>query len=342
MDVSILIPTHARPDALGRCIAALARDHADDLDAEILVGIDGPDRGEADAAVAALDAAGSTMPMHIVACDRAGPAATRNRLVERARSPLLLFLNDDVLPMPGLVRAHADAQLRLFASGRRAMVLGDAPWVVHQPDRLFDRLIRSTSMIFFYDRMRDPDPLRDWGYRHAWTLNLSLPRSLLTDAGGFDESFTKPCYEDIELAWRLCRHHGAAVLYHPEAAVLHDHRYEPPAYLAREADMGAEAFRLACEHPDFARELFHRDLTDDDELAYAEQYVAREQPHIQKLEQSFLALADLPATAVDAPHADTLLGLLYEHHLPLKRFHFRRGLLHARSLSRAPAALPSR
>ena len=35
------------------------------------------------------------------------------------------------------------------------MVLGSAPWKVHEPDSLFDRLIRETSMVFFYDQMTD-------------------------------------------------------------------------------------------------------------------------------------------------------------------------------------------
>ncbi len=329
MDLSILIPTHGRPETLARCLTGLAR-HADpDLDVEILVGIDGPDHGESDAAVAALDAIGVDLPLHLITCARAGPAATRNRLIERARAPVALFLNDDVIPQSGLVRAHADAHLRLFASGRRAMVLGSAPWLVHEPDRLFDRLVRESSMIFFYDQMTDADPERDWGFRHAWTLNLSVPTALVREGGGFDERFVRPCFEDLELAWRLACLHATPVLYLPEAEVLHDHRYEPGVYLARERTLGAEAFRLAHTHPAFARDVFGRDLTDGAELAYAEEALARERPQAEQLERSFLELAHLPADAVSSPHAPALIRRLYEHHLPLKRWHWRAGLTQA-------------
>ena len=44
---------------------------------------------------------------------------------------------------------------------------------------------------------------------------------------------------------------------------------------------------------------------------------------------SFTALADLHATVVDGPHAEALINLAYEQHLPLKRWMWRAGLLAA-------------
>jgi F0F1-type ATP synthase membrane subunit a len=32
-------------------------------------------------------------------------------------------------------------------------VVGDSPWKVHAGDTLFDRMVRETSLIFFYDQM---------------------------------------------------------------------------------------------------------------------------------------------------------------------------------------------
>src|SRR5690606_7562160 len=133
------------------------------------------------------------------------------------------------------VAAHEEADREL---GRPAMVVGAAPWKVHAPDRLFDRLLRETSMVFFYDRMNTPearaDRWRDWGFRHAWGLNVSARTDLVRDAGGMSVFPTTYGYEDDELAFRLHERHGTPVLYRPEARARHDHRMDPADYLRRE------------------------------------------------------------------------------------------------------------
>ena len=290
---------------------------------EIVVGIDGEDRGETEAA---RGAAGGR-ELRILPGEHAGPAATRNRVIADARGDLLVLLNDDVEPAPDLVERHAEAHAGL---DRPAMVLGAAPWVVHEPDRLFDRLIRETSMVFFYDRMlasaHGADPAHDWGFRHAWTLNLSVRTEAARAVGGFCESLPGAAYEDLEFAWRLRERFGMPVRFRPGAVVTHDHRYEPARYLKRERSMGRDAWALAAASPACARELFGRDVRSDDSVAYARAFVARERPLAERLERSFLALSDLPADAVSEAR---VLAMLYEHHLALKRWHWNAGLVEA-------------
>ncbi|MFM9995469.1 MAG: glycosyltransferase family 2 protein [Phycisphaerales bacterium] len=340
MIVSVIIPTYARAAKLAACVRALARQTFDPRRFEVLVSVDGPDAGEA---AAVRDAAGGTIDATVLAGPRQGPAAARNRAIARARGSLLLLLNDDVIPAPDLIARHAETHESLAAEAvrtgrdgaiRPAMILGSAPWVVHRPDRLFDRLIRETSMVFFYDRMGGAEgasvaPNRDWGFRHAWTLNLSVPTAVVREVGGFSESLPSACYEDLEWAWRVRERFGSPVLYRPAARVEHDHRYEPAAYLERERTLGADAFRLAAASPACARAVFGRDVDSPDELAYSRAFVERERAAAERLELSFLALADLPASAVDGPHAARLVTLIYEQHLLLKRWHWRRGLLEA-------------
>lgn len=322
MDLSVLIPTRRRLDRLESCLTGLATQTLDAKRFEVLVGVDGPDEGEA-----AL--AGSVLPRaRVLDGQQAGPAATRNRLIERARGRVTLLLNDDVTPQPTCLAAHLDAQDELARAGRVGLVLGAAPWAIHQPDRLFDRLIRSTSMVFFYDQM-DDDPDRDWGFRHAWTLNLSAPTGAIRAAGSFDATLPGACYEDLEWAWRMRQRFDAPVVYRPRAVVVHDHRYEPAGYLDREQLLGREAYRLAQQAPACALDLFGRDLTDPAEVAYARAFVAREERAAGRLAASFGQLASMPASAVDGPHADELIAMLYEHHLLLKRWRWSTGLVQA-------------
>ncbi len=336
MDVSCLIPTHERPDKLVGCIAGLAAQHANGTRFEVLVGVDGPDHGEADAVAAALAASGAQdVPVRLYVCDKAGPAATRNRLIENARGRVLLFLNDDVRPDRDLVATHAKAHDELGARSQQAMVLGSSPWVIPEDGTLFDRLIRETSMVFFYDQMVGPkaaDPDHDWGFRHAWTLNLSVPAQAVRAAGGFSCEMNAPCFEDLEFAHRLSTEIGLGVLYRPAAVVVHDHRYQPRAYLQRERLLGAHAWRLARCAPECAHAVFGRDLLAASEVEYCREFVDRERAEALRLEERFCRLSELSSECVPSGEGETgreLIGLIYQQHLLLKRWWWRTGLIEA-------------
>ncbi|MBX3401809.1 MAG: glycosyltransferase [Phycisphaeraceae bacterium] len=341
MDISVLIPTYGRAAKLARCLARLARQDLDHARFEVLIGVDGRDEANEpdDEAAQAVHALASTsagaMRAVVHEFDHAGPGATRNKLARFAKGRLLLLLNDDVLPELNLLSLHLRAHSG--RAGRAAMVLGDAPWV--RPgagdDTLFDRLVRETSMIFFYDRMRvamdagQAGPEHDWGYRHAWTLNLSLPRAEFERIGGFDERLTFACYEDLEFARRVHDGGRVPVLFRPECVAHHDHRITPDSYLARERVMGKAALQLAAAVPDCAQEIFGRDIAGAEELEYSRAFVERERPLADRLRASFDAIAYTPADAVGGPHAAMLLNALYEQHLPLKRWTWRAGLVEA-------------
>ncbi len=340
MEMSVVIPTHGRPDKLAACLRALARQTLDAERFETLVGIDGGTRDER-AAEAVRTALRDAWPadrsdrLAVVPLPRGGQAAVRNALLARACGETIVFLNDDVVPDAGLLAAHLAAQREANEPGRTALVVGAAPWRVHEPDRLFDRLIRETSMIFFYDRMdamvRTGEVGRDhdWGFRHAWMLNLSAPASLVREAGGLSVFPDTYGYEDDELAWRLGQRFGTRVLYRPEAAAVHDHRMEPDDYLRREFRLGHAAWGFARAAPECARAMFGRDVTNGEEVEYSREFVRRERATTERLEASFRSLADLPADAVSGPHAESLVRLAYEQHLLLKRWHWRKGLLAA-------------
>lgn len=343
MEISVLIPTFGRAAKLARCLARLARQDLDHRQFEVLIGVDGTDEANEpdDEAAQAVHALASTsagaMRAVVYEFDHAGPGATRNKLARHADGKLLLLLNDDVLPEPELLSSHLRAHEE--REGRPAMVLGAAPWVVPTAgeDTVFDRLVRETSMIFFYDRMHEAlargevGPDHDWGFRHAWTLNLSLPRSEFDRAGDFDERLTYPCYEDLEFARRVHDGGRVPVLYRPECVVHHDHRITPDSYLSRERLMGRAAVQLAAAAPQCAKEIFGRDIVGPEELAYSREFLRREQSLADRLQPSLAALATIPSSTIDGPHAPALLRSLYEHHLLLKRWMWRAGLVDARS-----------
>lgn len=344
MDASVVIPTWKRPAKIAACVGRLARQSLEGARYEVLVGLDGPDEAARAAAESAWrDAGGREGHLRVVACEKRGLAATRNRVLEGARGRVLVSMNDDVLAEEGFLEAHAAEHARARDAGRRVIVSGSSPWLIHDPDRLFDRLVRETSMVFFYDGMDDPgarDADRDWGFRHAWGLNMSMDLEDVRRLGGFAVYPATYGYEDNEIAYRLRQERDTPVVYRPRARAWHDHRMGAWEYLEREYKLGYAAWGVARKTPAFAREVFRRDVASAEEVAYARAFVERERRAAGAILASFLALEERPARELDGDGGAKLRRLLYEHHLPLKRWCWRKGLLDAAEAREAgPAAV---
>ena len=190
----------------------------------------------------------------VLAGPQSGPGATRNRALEKRTGDLILFLNDDVIASEDLVETHRSAHAKRVREGKpHTMMLGDAPWGIGDDDRVIDRLMRETSWIFFFDQMNSDQPDRDWGFRHAWTLNLSVPREICEQ---FDPRLAQPMFDDLEWAYRVCEKHRAGVMFLPDAKVTHHHRYEPEQLIRREVLLGHQAAHLSVVHPIVAEAVF--------------------------------------------------------------------------------------
>lgn len=332
-EISVIIPTHARPGRLRALASALAGQGLDASAYEVLVGVDGADEVSERAAREGWARGGGLV---VRSFSKRGQAAVRNELIREARGGLLVFLNDDMVPERGFLaahaRAHEEARAHPALGSRPVVVVGASPWVVGERDRLFDRLVRETSMVFFHDQMSGADPWRDWGFRHAWLLNLSAPAAAVREAGGLTVFPSTYGYEDDELAYRLRERFGSPVLYRAGAVAGHDHRYEPREYLEREFRLGYAALGFARTAPACAREMFKRDVGSEEERAYSAAYVERERAGAARAMGPFESLAGMPADAIPASgsaHGRELVGLLYQQHLGLKRWMWRAGLLAA-------------
>lgn len=349
MDISVIIPTRERPAKIAECLRHLRVQRIDPTDSltgrfEVLVGIDGPDPASAEAAERLWGPGPAHAELRVIECPRSGLAAVRNRLLEAARGRWILSINDDVYARPGFIATHAREQVRALNRGRPAIIVGDSPWRVFPNDSLFDRLIRETSMIFFYDQMNgcgtgqrgkgaegQNDADIDWGFRHCFGLNHSVSAGALKEIGGYAVFPATYGYEDTEAAWRLRERFGMPVLYRPRASAVHDHRYSPRDYLDREEKLGYAAWGFAHQSPACAREMFGRDITSASEIAYAQEFVERETKAAERIRETLGGFAGIPADAIAGDHGPCLINALYEQHLLLKRWLWRRGLLRAAS-----------
>lgn len=249
--------------------------------------------------------------------------AARNVALAEARGEYMLMLNDDVLLAPQCVSAHLAAHQR---TRDEALVLGLADWKRIEDETVFDRMIQTTSMIFFYDQLQP----HTWSsYRHAWTLNLSFARRYVARLR-YAEPLAPFFFEDLELAFRLERLYNLNVWYEPAALAFHDHRYTLDGYLEREYRLGAASLRLWRTNAECFRQTYGTAL-DSTWLGYCRDFIRHEGRRERDLYDTLHAVTGRPTADFPADPdalADLIRGL-YQAHLPLKRLAFRRGLLDA-------------
>jgi hypothetical protein len=77
---------------------------------------------------------------------------------------------------------------------------------------------------------------------------LAFRRTLLEEAGGFNETYLGPSGEDWDLTYRISRRHTIRFL--PEAVVLHSHPERLGPYLALQVRRGCDRIKLYGDHPD--------------------------------------------------------------------------------------------
>lgn len=198
--ITVQLCTYNRHGLLGRVMEALFDQDLDPSEYEIVLVDDGSTDGSYENVIAKLR---PTCALHVVRQRNAGLASGRNAGLARARGAIVMFMDDDVLATRGLLSAH----LRFHAAHARAICRGAVINVAS-----FDAL----------------PPARygpgNYSGAYFWTTNVSVPRTLVEEAGGFDERFREYGWEDLELGYRLRRMRVPSVLA-KDALVYH---YKPP------------------------------------------------------------------------------------------------------------------
>ena len=203
---SIVIPTYNRARYLARVLASLEQQDTAAGAFEVVV----TDDGSTDDTATVL-AGTFSYPLVSLTQRNAGPAAARNAAIGRASAELIIFVDDDVIPAPDLVRRHIEAQSDSpgVVIGRMLMPDGVrqpawAEWEGRTVNRQYDQMIAGIFV---------PTP------RQFYTANASVRREDLIRAGLFDVEFRRA--EDVELAYRL-GDLGLPFRFVPEAVVTHD------------------------------------------------------------------------------------------------------------------------
>jgi len=201
--LSIVVPAHQASATLGRVLAALEASDLPRHEWELIV-VD-----DASSDDTALIAARHAEAVIRLPDSPRGPAYARNRGVELARAPLVLFLDADVLLRPDTLR-------RMLAAFERDANLGLLSAVL-------DPAHSAPGMISRYRNLRrHAEQLRVLQATEAlWGGCCMVRRELLATAGHFDEwHFAGPQHEVRELGRRFVQT-GARIAVDPEITAVH-------------------------------------------------------------------------------------------------------------------------
>jgi GT2 family glycosyltransferase len=194
LEVSVITPTHGRRDSILQMLKALVCQTVPKGTFEVLIVCDGDVDGTGDA----CRTLGRQLSLDVRVFDQTnqGPSAARNLGVREARAPLIVFLDDDVVPEEGLIAAHLNAQRGQHNLATFGPMLPPPKTRMSLWARYEERMLCRQ-----YDDMMQGR----WEatYRQFYTGNASIHRQHILDAGGFDITFHR--VEDVELALRLHR-----------------------------------------------------------------------------------------------------------------------------------------
>jgi GT2 family glycosyltransferase len=239
--LSVVIPTLGRPQLLARVLDRLAYQSAPADSFEVIVAADAYEQRIAHVGQSLSDRPYAT---RLLQADSPGASAARNAGWRAASTPLVLFLDDDILPESGLVAEHLAWHHR--HPEPEVGVLGRVRWARELRVTPFMRWLEH-GIQFDYPSIASHEA--SWG--HFYTANASVKRELIERVGGFEERVLPFGYEDLDLALRMHRQQRFRLLYNRAAVAEHLHAMDLAFWKRRVARIAVSERQFVALHPEF-------------------------------------------------------------------------------------------
>lgn len=246
--VSVIMPCHNRASGLLKILEAYERQEGS-VPFEIIAIDDGSTDGTYEL-LSRYEPTRFSLRVKRLESSR-GPAVARNEGIALARSPIILFVGDDIFPTPSLVQGHWEAH-RIYKAPQFA-ILGRIAWPSDMPvNALMKHIDGVGAQQFSYYYLKNG---HEYDFRHFYTANISVKREFLLGLNHwFDPSFPYAAFEDTELAFRLAQR-GLRILYLESLLVYHYHYHTVWTFSRRQYKSGVSAWLFIKKHPCVIRRL---------------------------------------------------------------------------------------
>lgn len=225
MLLSVIIPTHNRPERLRECLNALACQSQTGVDFEVLVVDDGSEPSM-EPTVRSVQG----LVIHYIRKPQGGPASARNLGASEAGGRYLVFLDDDCQPPRDWLGRIAEA-----VEANPGAILGG-----RTVNKLSGNKYSSASQLlvdFLYHYYQGADE-----GRFFTSNNLIVPKQDFEALGGFDEGFRRAAAEDREFGYRWIAE-GRPLVFLPTILLYHSHQLSLPSFLRQHFNYGRGALR---------------------------------------------------------------------------------------------------
>jgi GT2 family glycosyltransferase len=237
--LSVVISTLGNYSGLSRVLDRLEAQDAEPGSFEVVVVADAADP-EPDAVDGAIGSRG--YPVRHLTGSRPGLSANRNAGWRAARSPLVLFTDNDTLAEPQLISEHLSWHARHPED--EVAILGHVRWA---------REIEVTPFMHWLDHGMQFDYPNIEGIEAGWGrfygANVSAKRSFVERVGGFDEERLPYLYDDLDFGYRA-NQHGLRLLYDRRAVVEHLREMDLAYWRDRMAQVAHAEREFVRLHPD--------------------------------------------------------------------------------------------
>lgn len=200
-DVSLIVPVKNNQPGVNRFLSALFATHPPyALPREIII----VDNGSTIPTYISPSFQRQGIPVHVLRCDRVGPASARNAGAAVAGGRWLLFADSDCEPTSSFVAGFGDAMSGAIGYAGYVRAAG------------MDRLSRyyESQHILVPPRVAEDRP------QYLITANALVWKDAFEAVAGFDETFSLAGGEDVDLGFRLSE--IGSLAYAPGSVVQHD------------------------------------------------------------------------------------------------------------------------
>jgi glycosyltransferase involved in cell wall biosynthesis len=214
--LSVVVPTFNRCDSLRKTLAGLARQTYPSSLFEVVIVSD----GSTDGTRKMVEEFACSAQFTILFIEQAngGPSRARNRAIQESSNDVVVFIDDDVEPVPQFLESHA----KWHDNDRHVAIIGPL-----LPDPIYQEIEPAwitwehAKLKRVYEMFQPDGPFKEGqgGPTHFYTGNASIRRDWLNELGGFDLRYTRQ--EDVELATRLAKSFGIRFIFDFNAVGLH-------------------------------------------------------------------------------------------------------------------------